>query len=224
LGKASFGYQDGNVMADRWEDARRIESWAGETRVNLIRLAAIIGFYGNHLVQVHLLKDDQAVTGSFHGAVTAVTMAWALEVLGLHVCLSRRYVPDALKYVTTTCDLVLVTALLVIAVTPRSMLAVLYFLVIAAAPLRLSLRLVYATTLGAMAAYILFLGHYKYFVVGIEHYAADPERLTRTNQAIFVLALGGAGLLAGQAVRQARRLLEGYPIAVDRTAEGERGA
>ena len=207
-------------MGDRWEDARRIESWAGETRVNLIRLAAIIGFYGNHLVQVHLLKDDQAVTGSFHGAVTTVTMAWALEVLALHVCLSRRYVPEALKYVATTCDLVLVTALLVIAATPRSMLAVLYFLVIAAAPLRLSLRLVYVTTLGAMAAYILFLGYYKYFVAGLERYAADPERLTRTNQAIFVHALGAAGLLAGQAVRQARRLVEGYLVAVDRSAEG----
>jgi len=206
-------------MGDRWEDARRIESWAGETRVNLIRLAAIIAFYGNHLVQVYLLKDDQAVTGSFHAAVTTVIMAWALEVLALHICLSRRYVPDALKHVATTCDLVLVTALLVIAATPRSMLAVLYFLVIAAAPLRLSLRLVYVTTLGAMAAYILFLGYYKYFVAGLERYAADPERLTRTNQAIFVLALGAAGLLAGQAVRQARRLVEGYFVAADETAE-----
>src|SRR5438105_2883658 len=139
-------------MGDGWEDARRIESWAGETRVNLIRLAAIIGFYGNHLVQVHLLKDDQAVTGSFHGAVTTVTMAWALEVLALHVCLSRRYVPEALKYVATTCDLVLVTALLVIAATPRSMLAVLYFLVIAAAPLRLSLRLIYVSALPGQRA------------------------------------------------------------------------
>ena len=100
-------------MGDRWEDARRIESWAGETRVNLIRLAAIIAFYGNHLVQVYLLKDDQAVTGSFHAAVTTVIMAWALEVL----------------------------------------------------------------------------------------------------------ALGAAGLLAGQAVRQARRLVEGYFVAADETAE-----
>jgi hypothetical protein len=42
----------------------------------------------------------------------------------------------------------------------------------------------------------------------------DAERLSRPNQIIFELALGGAGLLAGQMVRQARRLVEGYPVTV----------
>src|SRR5262249_59555100 len=95
------------------------------------------------------------------------------------------------------------------------MLSVLYFLIIGSAPLRLSLRLVYVTTLGAMAGYVLFLGYYKYFLVGVERYAADPNRLSRTDQAIFILALGAAGLLAGQMVRQARRLVLGYSIDVD---------
>ncbi|HEV3119283.1 MAG TPA: hypothetical protein VGY58_19670 [Gemmataceae bacterium] len=205
---------------DHWEDCRRIEAWAGEVRVNLIRLAAIIAFYGNHLVQVFVLKDDKAIDSRFHIAVTGVSVAWAIEVLVLHICLSRRYVPDWLKYASTIWDIVMVTSLLVIAGTPRSPLSVLYFLVIATAPLRLSLRLVYVATLGSMAAFVLFLGYYKYFVVGTQRYAEDMERLTRTNQVLFLLALGAAGLLAGQMVRQARRLTEGYPIAVDESREG----
>ena len=187
---------------DLWQDTRRIEAWAGEVRVNLIRLAAIIAFYGNHLVQVYLLRDDPAVDRSFHITVTALALAWAMAVLALHICLSRRYVPPALKYVAVSWDIIMVTALLIVTGTPRSPLAVLYFLVIASAPLRLHLRLVYLASLGSMAAYVLFLGYYKYFMVGVERYAKDPERLSRTNQAIFVLALGAAGLLAGQMVRQ----------------------
>jgi len=205
---------------DLWEDTRRIEAWAGEVRVNLIRLAAIIAFYGNHLVQVYLLRDDPAVDRSFHITVTALALAWAMAVLALHICLSRRYVPPALKYVAVSWDIIMVTALLIVTGTPRSPLAVLYFLVIASAPLRLHLRLVYLASLGSMAAYVLFLGYYKYFMVGVERYAKDPERLSRTNQAIFVLALGAAGLLAGQMVRQTRRLLQGYPVAVEDTREG----
>ena len=205
---------------DLWQDTRRIEAWAGEVRVNLIRLAAIIAFYGNHLVQVYLLRDDPAVDRSFHITVTALALAWAMAVLALHICLSRRYVPPALKYVAVSWDIIMVTALLIVTGTPRSPLAVLYFLVIASAPLRLHLRLVYLASLGSMAAYVLFLGYYKYFMVGIESYAKDPERLSRTNQAIFVLALGAAGLLAGQMVRQTRRLVQGYPVAVEDTREG----
>jgi hypothetical protein len=207
------------VRDDPWEDARRIEAWAGEVRVNLIRLAAILAFYGNHLIQVLVLRDDKTADGRFHLAVTAVSMTWALEVLALHICLSRRYVPEWLKYAAIIWDIVMVFALLVIAGTPRSPLAILYFLVIATAPLRLSLRLVYVATLGSMAAFVLFLGHYKYVVIGTERYLQDADRMTRTNQALFVLALGAAGLLAGQMVRQARRLAEGYPVAVAERGE-----
>ena len=84
----------------------------------------------------------------------------------------------------------------------------------------MSLRLVYVATLGSMLALVLFFGYYKYFLVGSERYAQDTERLTRTNQALFLLALGAAGLLAGQMVRQAQRLVQGYPIDVEEPREG----
>jgi hypothetical protein len=194
---------------DAWADARRIESWAGEVRVNLIRLAAIVVFYGQHLVNVYLFRDDPTIGGAYHASVTALVLAWSVLVLLLYFCLSRRWVPPALKYFATTWDIVLITLLLLLTRDPKTMLVVLYFLVIAAAVLRLSLPLVYFTTLGAMAAYLYFLGYVRYWLQ-----LPAEQRLSRPQQIVFLLALGTAGLLAGQVVRQARRLALGYPVAV----------
>jgi hypothetical protein len=193
-----------------WSDAQRLEGYAGEVRVNLIRLAAIVVFYGHHLVNVLLIhQDEPSLQGSYHALVTALALAWAMAVLAIHFCLSRRWVPPALKYVATAWDLLLVTALLIIGRDPKNMLAVLYFLVIFAGALRLSLPLVYAATLGAMTAYVFFLGYLRFGL-----HLSDAERLSRPQQIIFLLALGTAGLLAGQVVRQVHRLLQGYPVRV----------
>ena len=197
---------------DRWTGARRIEEWAGETRVNLIRLAALLVFYGHHLVNVYLFRDDPRIAGPFHLAVTALVLAWSAEVVVLHLCLSRRYLPEWLKYAATAVDIALVTALLVVAGDPHTWLAALYVLVIAAAPLRLSLPLVYFATLGSMAAYGFFLGYAKFWLE-----LGPEQRLSRPNQVIFALALGAAGILAGQMVRQARRLAQGYPVTIEET-------
>jgi hypothetical protein len=50
---------------DPWADAQRLEGWAGETRVNLIRAAAVVAFYGHHLANVYLIHDDPAVRGLY---------------------------------------------------------------------------------------------------------------------------------------------------------------
>lgn len=192
-----------------WSDAQRLEGYAGEVRVNLIRLAAIVVFYGHHLVNVFLIQDDPALHGGYHATVTVLALAWAMAVLAIHFCLSRRWVPPALKYVATAWDLILITAVLVVGRDPKSMLAVLYFLVIIAAALRLSLPLVYFATFGAMAAYLFYLGYVRFGL-----HVEDKDRLSRPQQIIFLLALGAAGLLAGQVVRQVRRLIQGYPIRV----------
>jgi hypothetical protein len=198
-----------------WAGARRIEEWAGETRVNLFRLAAVLAFYAHHLYNVYF-GDDPSIAGAFHLAVTALVLAWSGEVVALYLCLARRWLPPWLKYAVTATDIVLVTVLLMVVALvgrdARTWLAALYVLVIAAAPLRLSLPLVYVATLGSMAAYGFFLGYVKY-QLGLE------ERVTRPNQVIFALALGATGILAGQMVRQARRLAAGYPVTIEEMPE-----
>jgi len=199
-----------------WAGARHIEEWAGETRVNLFRLAAVLVFYAQHLFNVYL-GDDPSVAGPFHLAVTALVLAWSGEVVALYLCLARRWVPPWLKYAVTVADIVLVTVLLMVVALvgedARTWLATLYVLVIAAAPLRLSLPLVYVATLGSMAAYGFFLGYVKY-QLGL-------ERISRPNQVIFALVLGAMGILAGQMVRQARRLSAGYPVTIEEAADRE---
>jgi hypothetical protein len=210
----------------RWDDARRLEAWAGETRVNLIRAAALIGFYAYHLLNVFVLTDDASLRYAYNLKVTSVVLAWSLAVGALHVCLSRRWVPPALKYVATFWDLAMVSALLLSDKTagPHSPLVFLYFLVIAAAPLRLSLRLVYAATLGAMGAATLMMGCYVFGLIGMMDYYAPgggglwlPKswQIPRASEIVFLLSLGAAGLLAGQVVRQAKRLVQGYPVIVE---------
>ncbi len=208
---------------ERWADARRLESWAGEARVNLIRAAALLVFYGYHLLDVYVLGDERtAEMAAYHARVTAIVLAWTATIFLLHACLTRRWVPPALKYAATFWDIALISALLVVSPDgPRSPLIYLYFAVLAAAPLRLSLPLVYATTLGIMAAALGVMGHYAFFRVGREaYYAPDsPYRLARSSQILFWLAIGTAGLFAGQVVRQARRLVRGYPVHVEEPRE-----
>ncbi len=203
---------------DPWSDAQRLESWAGEVRVNLIRAAGLVAFYGYHLINFFGLNEE--VRGRFHAAVTAIVLVWAFVILLLHVCLSRRYVPPGLKYFSTAADLILITAMLILTRDgPHSPLMLLYFLVIASAPLRLSLPLVYVATLGSMAAGFVLVGYQYFFLIGPVNYYQSTERIPHTVQVIYLLSLGTAGILAGQMVRQARRLVEGYSVAVDEQGE-----
>src|SRR4051794_17012069 len=155
---------------DSWTGALRLESWAGEVRVNLMRSIALAAFYGYHLLNVYVLNpDDPALRGDSNVTVTIITAAWAAAALLLHRLLTRRQVAPLLPFVASGWDLILLT-LLVTRSGPQSPLLVIYFLIVAAAPLRMSLPLVYVTTLGAMAGYLLVLGQYVFVVVGAERY------------------------------------------------------
>jgi hypothetical protein len=192
-----------------WADARRLESWAGELRLNLIRLVAIAGFYGYYLLDAFVLRDDPALRGDYHTLVSVVTFAWAVGALTLQLYLLNRWVPAALKYVATTWDLVMITAVLMIGRDLGNLFTVLYVLVVAAAALRLSLPLIYTATLGAMAAFLFFHGYIRYWLE-----LPESERLSHAQQTIFLLALAVTGLIAGQVVRQTRRLAQGHAVEV----------
>jgi hypothetical protein len=167
---------------------QELESWAGEVRVNLVRLAALVAFYGYHLFNT-FAAGDPGVSGAYHLSVTALAMVWSVGVAALYFLLSRRPPPPALLYGTTAWDIVLIAVLVMLAGGPKSPLVILYFLVIAAAAPRLSLPAVYAATLGSVAAYLFLLGHYAFYVVGYDRYYASPElRVPRTEEAVFVLS------------------------------------
>jgi hypothetical protein len=190
------------------ENLYRAEAWAGEVRINLIRLAALVFFYAHHLSSVYLFKDDPEMTEGKQAAVTVLVLLWALAAVGLHFVLSRRWLPPGLPFLSVGLDLAMIGLLVGSVGGPKSSLVLLFFLVIASAPPRMSLGAVYTATLGSLGVYLALLTYYVYFQVGSNMYYSDPaRRIPRSSQIIFVLALLTAGFLAGQAVRQARRLV-----------------
>ena len=198
----------------RWTDAQRLESWAGEIRINLIRFIAVLVFYAHHLTTFYFFQDDVSVTNRYHAWITILTVAWFAGVLAIHICLLRRWILDWLKYLATLGDLFLLTTLLLVKEDSSSMMAVLYFVLIAASAPRLSLLLVRLTTVATMLAYIGFQVAMRLWVK-----PAEELPLGRPDQVAFVLALGTAGLITGQMVRQAQRLVEGHSIIVEETEE-----
>ena len=206
---------------DVWVVKRRLEAWAGEVRVNLIRVAAILAFYGHHLFNFYVFRDP-TIDVDYHVIVTLLVVAWSILAGLLFFLLRRRQMPPSLKYASTAGDLVFLTLLLLPGHGVKGPLVALYFPIIAAAALRLSLPLVYVATLGSMASYLFLLGAYAWYQVGWEEYYRNPSvRIPRSDQVILLLAFGTTGLLAGQMVRQARRLVRGYPVAVASAQEGQ---
>src|ERR1051325_4863544 len=189
-----------------WDAARRIESWAGEIRVNRLRLAAIIVFYVRHLIDIYVNPQNRQFSGRYHLFVTLIVLAWTALVLYLHWALSQRRMGEKPKYVSVLWDLAMVTLLGIVARDPRTPLMLLFFIVIASAPLRLSLKLVWVATLGAWVGYAVVLAYYAWWVIGWDKYYSTPElRIPRSVEFIWLLAMGAAGLMAVEVVRQMRR-------------------
>jgi hypothetical protein len=204
------------LAPDTWHLARRIEAWAGEIRVNLIRIVAIAVFYARHLIELLMAPPGAPVRGVYHLRVTALIVAWAGAACVIHLLLSRRFYPPAMKFATALLDVLMITVLCAIAGGPKTPLVLLYFAAIASAPLRLSLELIYVTTAGAILGYLALLGYYVWYVVGSKIYFSTPEvRIPRSTEVIFVLSLAVTGLFAGQIVRQVRRMIERQPLLVN---------
>jgi hypothetical protein len=210
---------------DTWSLCTRIESWAGEIRVNLIRIIAIVVFYARHLIELMLSPKDAPIRGLYHLRVTALIVAWAGVAGVVHILLSRRFYPPAMKFCTSLLDVLMITVLCAIAGGPNTPLVLLFFAAIAAAPLRLSLQLIYVTTAAAILGYLSLLAYYAWYLVGFTKYYATPElRIPRSQEIITVLALLVAGLFAGQVVRQLRRMIEHYPMLSGASDQNERQA
>jgi hypothetical protein len=200
-----------SARADRqWFIVGRWQEYAGEARANLLRIAAIGAFYVIELVNYHgldlgPLQMPSMVDQQFHQVVTALAIAWTMVALGTQLCLKVQVFPSGLKYVTTGCDVVLLTTILTVADGPRSPLVVGYFLIIVLSTLRFQLRLVWCATLGSLAGYLFLNGYARWFA------AADRQlSVPRYQQLIILLALALTGIILGQVIRRVRALAEEF--------------
>jgi hypothetical protein len=119
--------------ADRqWFIVGRWQEYEGESRANLLRIAGIGAFYFIELMNYYglhwgFIEMPEQVNAVFHRLVTGLALGWVVVALAIHLSLTQRVFPAALKYLSTACDLVFLTAILAISDGPRSPLLVGYF-------------------------------------------------------------------------------------------------
>ena len=164
-------------------------------------MVAIAAFYGQHLINYYVRKMAD-LTPQYHLVVTGIAMSWTAAALALHVGLTRRRNLRHLGYAAVAWDSFMATSLLIVSDGPQSPLLVVLLLIVATASLRVDLRLVWVASLLVILSYGVVCGHSRWI---------RPEsRVPVHHHVIFVLALGSAGLLAGQGVRQTRRFARNY--------------
>lgn len=202
-----------------WHILGRWEEYEGEGRANLLRVIGVAAFYAIELVNYYgfrlgVLEIPPVVDRPFHLAVTMLVVVWTMVCLGVLLCRRQGFFPSSLKYISTGCDLVLLTIVLGLADGPRSPLLIGYFLIIMLACLRLQLPLLWFATGGAIAGYVALLGYARWF-------AERDVRVPRYHQLMMVLGLALTGIILGQILRRVRRLAEAY---AQRRQDGEGGA
>jgi hypothetical protein len=182
-------------------------------------MAGIAAFYIVELMNYRGLKlgafsMPRVSERPFHVAVTALAVAWTMVGLGVLLCLRGRVFPAGVKYVSTGCDLLLLTALLTVSAGPRSPLIAVYFVILALATLRFDTRLVQFASAGAVAGYLFVLGFVKWFT-------HRGNVVPRYHEIIVVLALTLTGITLGQVTRRARAMAHDY---AGRLASGKDGS
>lgn len=189
------------------------ESWAGAVRLNLIRMVAIALFYAQHLISVYGIRDTQFQV-SFEVRIAILVISCGVVVAALYYVLRLGLLHSAIKYLVTAWDCLMIVAFIAVMGSPRGAFLMLFLLPIAASVLRLSLPLVYFATISAALAYLALVAYHTWFVVGNEVYYSDSSvRIPRREQVVVVLVFLSAGLLAGQAVRQVKRIVQSLSAA-----------
>ncbi len=208
-----------NDIDRQWFIIGRWQEYEGEARANLLRIIGIAAFYIVELInyyglQLGWIEMPKVVELPFHQAITALAVTWAGIALCIHLCLTQHIFPAILKFLSTACDIVLLTSILMVADGPRSPLIVGYLLIIVLTTLRFNLPLIRFAAIGSMAGYLFLLGYAKWFT--------DRDlRVPRYQQVIFLLALALSGIVLGQVIRRVRRLAIDYAARLEANKKGE---
>jgi hypothetical protein len=187
-----------------WFVVARWQEYAGEGRANLLRVVALVAFYGVQLVNHLMLEEPSKAAQAFQRQTTLVIAGWSLLAVAVLICLQRGFLPAALKYVSTAADVALLTLLAKAGQGANGPLIEAYFLILALAALRFSVGLIWFATLASMAGYLGLVG------------AADPkwfdeEHITPAiNQLVMLTSLALTGVVLGQVVRRVRALAEEF--------------
>ena len=193
-----------STLDRQWFIVGRWQEYAGEGRANLVRVLALIAFYGVQLYRYRFVDEANEATQLFQRQTTLIVVAWSLVALAVLVCLQRKIFPATLKYLSTLADVTLLTLLAQLGGGTQGALPQVYFLIIGLAALRCSVGLVWFASVASMAGYWSLVGMQdtKWF---------DADHSTPlVNQLVTLVSLALAGVIAGQVVRQTRSMAEDF--------------
>ena len=195
-----------------WRIILRWQEFTAENRVNLIRAIGLAVFYSVQLINFNFFVIDQTeldASTTFHQNTTLLCGAWFAIVLAIAYCLTVRWFPTWFKYVTTTIDLVMLTAIASIGSSSASPLVYVYFLILVMAALRFDLWLIRISTGLAVLCYLALLAISSPDWMGNPEFA-EERTVPRITQLIVVAALILAGVTLGQIARRARAIAEEF--------------
>jgi hypothetical protein len=192
-----------------WRIAVRWQEYDGELRACLVRVLAVVLFYGIFLTQYRTLAAQEGGT-LLHQRVTVIALAWLLLSLGTVLSLLARMLPAWLKYLTTMIDVALLTTLCGIGHGPNSPMVLGYFLILSMAALRFRIGLIALATLASIAGYMALVGSRDGVWLDSDH--TTPV----LQQSITIASLVCVGWVLGQCIYVARRVAMSYQV---RTAE-----
>ena len=195
----------------QWFIIGRWQEYEGEGRANLLRTIALGAFY---LVELYSYYVTGSIGEDLHRAITALAVVWSLLALAVLLCLRRQIFSATLKFISTSCDIILLTALAILDNGPASSLVHVYCFIIPLAALRFNSKLIGCATVGCMMGYVVLLGagHPDWF--GSEEF---PQVVPRIEQMIVLLSLALTGIVMEQIIRRVRDLADEFVRRVDAT-------
>lgn len=196
------------VRERQWFIVQRWTQFGAEARANLLRILGVACFYTVELLAHYgILNGGATASGpadkSFHLAMTALAAAWIATAMLVLLLLRERIFPKSLPFFSTAIDLVLLTALVMLADGPRSPLVVIYFLVVALTATRFDLRLLWFGSVGAVISYGFLLGYSRWV-------AARDVTVPRYAELIMAVALVLMAVVLGQMIRRVRHMADDY--------------
>lgn len=193
-----------STLDRQWFIVGRWQEFAGEGRANLVRVLALLAFYGVQLYRHQFVDEPSEAAQLFHRQTTLVVVAWSLVALAVLVCLQRQIFPAFVKYLSTLADVALLTLLAQLGGGTQGALVQVYYLIIGLAALRCSVWLVWFAALASMLGYLSLVGAQDKTWFDAQH---DTPLV---YQLMTLVSLALAGVIAGQVVRQTRGMAEAY--------------
>ncbi len=193
-----------DLQKQAWFVTSRWSELEGELRAAVMRVVFVIAFYSVQLLHSWMFSDQSAAEALFQRQVTMIATGWLFISLIIMIAVMQCWFPPALKFLSSGCDVALLTAAAHIGSGPGSPLIPVYAVVIAMAALRFSLPLVWFTTLASLVGYLALVG-------AVDPTWFDPQHVTPPAQTLTtLLGLAAVGVTVGQIVRMCRRAAQQY--------------